>query len=118
MDRNAFVCAVLDLYLGLPDTAARRPSANDRALAGQLFDRGFAFEIVSAALLLASLRRSLKADAAPSLQPVRSLHYFLPVIVELTAAAPDSNYLQHIHSRFSRLRDRLRGQISTGSRGR
>jgi len=118
MDRDAFVHAVLDLYLGLPDTAARRPSSNDLNLARQLFHRGIAFEIVSAALLLASLRRSLHTDSAPSLQAVRSLHYFLPVIAELVASAPDPDYLRHIHVRFAQLIDRQRGQISTGSRGR
>jgi len=118
MERNAFVRAVLDLYLGLPDTAARRPSRTDRDLAGQLFDRGFPFEIVSTALLLASLRRSLNTNTAPPLQPVRSLHYFLPVITELSASAPHPDYLRHIHARFAQLLDRRRGQISTGSRGR
>lgn len=118
MDRNAFVRAVLDLYLGLPDSAARRPSRNDRLLAGQLFDRGIPFEVVTAALHLAAVRRSLQTDTAARLQPVRSLHYFLPLIAEINSSAPDPDYLRYIHRRFTQLLDRLPGQISTASRGR
>ncbi len=118
MDRNPFVRAVLDLYLGLPDTAARRPSSNDLNLAGQLFDRGIAFEIVSAALHLASVRRSLQTNTATPLQPVRSLHYFLPLIAELMTSTQDPDYLRYIHARFVQLLDRRPGQIPTGSRGR
>lgn len=117
MDRTTFVRAVLDLYLGLPDTAARRPSRNDRNLASQLFDRDIPFEIVCAALRLASLRRSMPADTTTPQQPVRSFHYFLPVIAELTATAPDPDYLRYILDRFAQLLDQ-RGQISTGSPGR
>lgn len=117
MDRNAFVRTVLDLYLGLPDTAARRPSSNDRHLAGQLFDRGIPFHVVTAALHLASLRRSLQTNTATPLRPVRSLHYFLPLIAELNTGS-DPDYLRYINDRFTQLLDRQRGQISTGSRGR
>jgi hypothetical protein len=110
MDRISFIRAILDLYLGLPDTAARRPSRNDHALASQLFDRGIALHVVRAALLLASARRSL---AAPALPLIRSLHYFLPVIEELIASGPSEDYLRYIHRRFGHLPGRPSGQIST-----
>lgn len=118
MDRTTFVRVVLDLYLGLPDTAARRPSRNDRQLAGQLFDRGVAIEFVSAAMLLASARRSLRTNTTPPLPAVRSLHYFLSVIDELIASKPTPDYLRHVHARWGHLLGRRCGQFPTHSGGR
>jgi hypothetical protein len=117
-DRNSFVRAVLDLYLGLPDTAARRSSRSDINLARQLFNRGVAFEIVSAAMLLASAGRFARTNTAPSPPPVRSLHYFLPVIDELLASRESPDYLRHIHLRFGHLLRRRCRQIPTDSDGR
>lgn len=83
-ERNTFVRTVLDLYLGLPHSGARRPSPHDRRLAEQLFDRRVPLELIQAALILAILRRSTRSTAPP-LPPVRSLHYFLPLINELVS---------------------------------
>lgn len=112
-DRNRFIRVVIDLYLGLPDTAARRASRHDRILAGQLFDRGLTIELVRAAMLLASARRSAHADRTTPLQPIRSLHYFLPVVEELTASPPDPTYLRYLFVRFGHLIRRPRGQFAT-----
>jgi len=116
-ERNNFVRAVLDLYLGLPHSAARRPSTHDRRLAGQLFDRCVPLELIQAALLLAILRRSARATALP-LPAIRSLHYFLPIIDELLASPPDPDYLRYIHDRFRLIADRSNGHSPTVPDGR
>ena len=67
------------MYVGLPETP-NRPRPLDRKLAQELFERGIEVSIVEAALLLASVRRLARDSSAPKLSPVRSLHYFLPVI--------------------------------------
>jgi len=116
-ERNAFVRAVLDLYLGLPHSAARRPSPNDRRLAEQLFDRGIALPIVRAAMLLAVARRSERPIDAPPLAPIRSLYYFTPVIDELLASLPDPAFIDHINTRFQHLLNRPDGHSPTFSDG-
>jgi hypothetical protein len=117
-ERDNFVHAVLDLYLGLPHSAARRPSRNDRRLANQLFDRGIALQIIRAAMLLALARRSLRPSDAPPLTPIRSLYYFTPVIDELLASTPDPTFIDHLNARFQHLLARPDGQIPTFSNGR
>lgn len=117
-ERDVFVRAVLDLYLRLPRSTARRPSAHDRRLAGQLFDRGIALHIVRAAMLLAIARRSLRPASAPPLTPIRSLYYFTPVIDELLASTPDSSFIDHINIRFQHLLTRPDGHFPTFSDGR
>lgn len=105
-ERQLFVRTVLDLYLGLPHSAARRPSLHDRRLAEQLFTRGVPLDLIHAALHLATLRRFNRPLDAPALQPVRSLHYYGPIIDELLALPPDPDYVRYIHARFQTLVDR------------
>lgn len=114
-ERNSFVRAVLDLYLGLPHSAARRPSRSDRLLAEQLFDRAVPFEIVQAAFRLALARRDCRPPSDPPLPLVRSLHYFTPIIDELLAAP--HHYTDYINSRFRDLLPRSYGQTPTLSGG-
>jgi hypothetical protein len=56
LDLAGYVTAVLNLYLGLPETPLRA-SAQDRKLARQLHQRGVALRVVESACLLASVRR-------------------------------------------------------------
>lgn len=91
-----FVAAVLSLYLGLPDVAARRASRLDRELATILFRRGITLEQVEAALLVAHLRRAMRPNPLP---PVRSLHYFLGVIDEITGQPLDPAWLDYLRGR-------------------
>lgn len=116
-ERNSFVRAVLDLYLGLPHSAARRPSPHDRRLAEQLFDRGITLRIIRAAMLLAIARRSLRPIDAPPLTPIRSLFYFSPVIDELLASTIDPTFIDHINERFQHLLPRQDGHFPTLSDG-
>lgn len=90
---NDFVSRVLSLYLGLPDVAARRASRLDRELAAALFRRGITLDQVEAGMLLAHQRRALRQTPLP---PIRSLHYFVPVIDEIVSQPLDLSWLDYL----------------------
>jgi hypothetical protein len=97
--RADYLKRLLDLYCGLPHTAARRPSRYDRQLAEQLFDRGLELPIIEAAFLLAIARRTRHDLQAPTLPRIRSLAYFLPIIEEVLQQPPDAGYLDYLRAR-------------------
>jgi hypothetical protein len=107
MNRTAYVRALLTLYCGLPQTAARRASPSDRRLAAQWFDQEIPMTIVETAFLLALGRRTARSPDLPPLPPIRSLAYFVPVIEELLLDPPDPGYLTYLLLR------RQRDQIPT-----
>lgn len=86
---------VIQAYLRLPHTPARARD-QDRLLAAQLHQRGVSFTIVEAAFLLATLRRIHRPPDAEPLNPIHSLHYFLPVIEELRQRPPSASYLRYL----------------------
>lgn len=81
-DLETYLQALLDLYLHLPDTP-QRVSRHDLRLARHLWERQIPLPMIDTALLLASARRAARSPDAVPLGPIRSLHYFLPVIEEL-----------------------------------
>ena len=85
--RSTYVQTLLKAYLDLPETPLQSRPA-DRRLAHQLYDRALPLKTVQTALLLASARRLTREPQAPPLQPIRSLHYFVPVIEESPPSAP------------------------------
>ena len=99
-DLESYRQALLDLYLRLPDTP-RRVSRHDGRLVQQLWERQTPLTTVEAAFLLASLRRAARRPDAIPLGPIRSLHYFLPVIEELlhTPLHHGDAYLAHLRSK-------------------
>ena len=100
MQRRAYVQAVLDAYLELPDTPPRsRPP--DRRLAGQFHDRNIPLPTVRDALLLASARRLLRPKEAPRLVSVRSLYYFVPVIEELLETPLPKGYSRYLQRKIA-----------------
>jgi hypothetical protein len=98
-DAREFIRAVIDLYLALPQTPARARRA-DRDLAAQLHAQNISFPVVRAALLLATVRRLSRSTPLP---PIRSLHYFLPVIEEVRNSFPTSSYIEYLDSKFRQL---------------
>ena len=103
-DDDNYVEKLLDLYLGLPQTPSRA-GRHDRRLAQQLRHQKTPLETVESAFLLAIARRSSRDPALPPLQPIRSLHYFLPVIEELLATGVSSDYLQYLRRKLAPLLD-------------
>lgn len=113
-----YLDAVLETYSSLPGTPPR-PSRQDRRLALDLCRRGVPLRAVRTALLLAAARRSIRAG--PPLPPVRTLHYFLPVVEEVLELPPDPGYLQYLAAKLQPLvaeKDRLRAAGDTSSRPR
>jgi len=81
-DLESYRRTLLDLYLRLPDTPCR-VSRHDVRLLQQLWERQIPLTTVETAFLLASVRHAARRPDAIPLGPIRSLHYFLPVIEEL-----------------------------------
>lgn len=102
LDRDQFVQHVLALYKATPGTRGRvRPA--DRRLAETLHHDGTSTEVIRAALILTAARRSFRSPEAQTLQPVASLHYFLPVIEELQANPLDPDYVEYLQDRIAGL---------------
>ena len=97
-----YVSAVLNLYLGLPETPLRA-SAQDRKLARQLHQRSVALRVVESAFLLASVRRLARPADVPALSPIRSLAYFQPVIEELLSNPAPENYVEYLRLKLQQL---------------
>ncbi len=94
-----YVAAVLDCYTALPDTPIRARK-NDRCLAARLQEQGVPLGIVRAAFVLVTSRRRFRPSDADPLGPIRSLHYFVPVIEELRRTPPDPVYVELLRSRL------------------
>jgi hypothetical protein len=100
-DLETFRQTLLDLYLRLPDTPCR-VSRRDVHLVRQLWERDIPLTTAETALLLGSLRRANRRPDAIPLGPIRSLHYFLPVIEELlhTPLPHGDVYLAYLRSKI------------------
>lgn len=100
--RHLYVSTVLDLYSKTPSTTGRvRPP--DRRLAAELYDRGVPLDLVRLALVLATLRRSLRPSGASPLTTIRSLYYFLPVIDEQLADPPEPSWADYLFGKLSKV---------------
>jgi hypothetical protein len=95
---SSYVAEVLRLYCQLPDTPDR-PRPLDRRLAAALEQRRVPLELIRAAFILATARRTFSASAP--LPPIRSLHYFLPILHELQQQPLDPGYLEHLRRRLT-----------------
>jgi hypothetical protein len=112
--RRHYVSQLIDSYLWLPVTPLRA-SRRDRALAGALYDRGVPLQDVQAALMLAGTRLALRSPQAPSLPPVRTLHYFLPVLEEVRHLRPDPEYLDYLRAKLRPLAEaKENSRVDTG----
>lgn len=101
-DLNDYRQTVIDLYLRLPDTPGRL-SRFDLRLVRDLWERQIPLPLVETALLLASARRAARSPDAYPLGPIRSLHYFSPVIEELllTPLQHGDAYLAYLRTKVS-----------------
>ena len=95
IQQDDYVADVLRLYLDLPETP-RKASLNDKITAIGLHERGIHMTTVESAFLLASVRRLGRSQDLPTLSPIRSLAYFLPVIQEILDKPVSADYLKYI----------------------
>jgi hypothetical protein len=100
---SAYVTALRAALDDLPGPPLRFRST-DRRLALELYRRCVPFELLRAALHLATLRRLVRHVDRPRLAPVRSLYYYLPVVDELLAQSLDPAWVHHLASRLARLK--------------
>ena len=94
-----YVRLIRDLFLKLPITA-NRFNRSDRLLAVELHRRAVPLDLVRSAFVLAAARRLARNPTAPPPPPVRSLHYFLPVIDELQTHPLPPRYLEYLESKL------------------
>jgi len=98
--QSRYVKTVLALYRKLPDTP-KRHSRYDRCLAVRLYQQNLPLPVIENAFLLATARRLLRDPSYPSLNPIRSLHYFLPVIEELLDQPPPQAYFDYLRTKLA-----------------
>jgi len=91
---------LLRLYLALPHTPSRA-SRYDRRLALELRQRQISWKVVETALLLAISRRCLRDPSLQPLSPIRSLHYFLPVIEEVLRMDVSPDYVRYLKRKLA-----------------
>lgn len=98
-----YVQRLLDAYRNTPGTAGRvRPA--DRRLAQRLYHQGVPLPLLRGAFALAAVRRGFRPFDAPPLDPIRSLHYFLPVLEEIQRQPLPEGYLDYLDSKLEQLR--------------
>lgn len=102
-DRDRYVRDILDHYRATPGTRGRIRNA-DRRLAEDLYRRGVPAHDVRAAMILAAARRTFRDPALGPLEPIGSLHYFLPIIHEIQRQSIDPDYLLHVETRLAECR--------------
>ena len=96
----AYIDEVLRFYVQLSDTPDRARTA-DRILAAQLQQQKVPIELIRAAFVLGAARRADRPHPGPPLPPIRSLHYFLPIIEEIRHDS-DPGYLLYLERRAAR----------------
>jgi len=103
--KKDYIRKVLNAYRPTPGTtgAVRR---NDRLLAAALYDRGVSATAVENALVLAASRRIFRPPDAVPLQPIRSLHYVLPVIDEVLQLRISQDYFRYLQFHIDRVRQK------------
>ncbi len=99
LDPRQYTKQLLELYLRTPGTLGH-VRREDRRLAVELHHRGVSLRTAEEAFLLASARRCLRAPDALPLAPVRSLHYFVPVIEELLATPLPDGYYDYLRRKL------------------
>ena len=101
LSKTDYIRKVLDAYRRTPGTTGlvRR---SDRLLATTLYDQGVSFTAIENALVLAASRRIVRPPDAVPLQPIRSLHYLLPVIDEVLQLRISPDYFRYLRSHIER----------------
>ncbi len=93
---EAYVSQLLADYLSLPFVAPHRIARSERLFANQLYQRGIPLSTLRLAMLLAAYRRSTASHP-----PVRSLAYFRPILEEILAHPPPSDFFHFLAHRLA-----------------
>ncbi len=95
--RQHYVQAVLDRYRQTPGVLGRVRRA-DRQLAQRLYQDRVPFYVIDRACVLAAARRIKNNAFSTPLPPIRSLHYFLPVIQEVIRRPPGPRDIEEMRA--------------------
>lgn len=95
--QTSYVAEVLRLYCRLPDTPDR-PRPLDRRLAAELERRRVPLDLIRTAFVLGTARRHFSPSAP--LPPIRSLHYFLPILEQAQQEPPEPGYVEYLRQRL------------------
>lgn len=98
-NRENYIKQALELYRCVPGTLGRI-RREDRLLAADLHDRSIDLSTLESAFVLAAARRCLRSPDAHPLAPIRSMHYFMPVIEEILANPLAAEYLAYLKSKL------------------
>ena len=98
MTRASYVGALIDAYLGAPDTP-NYASKSDWAIATTLFNQNIPLENLLHAIRLACLRRLESSDVGP----ISSLAYFRQVALRLSEDDFEPFYVAYVNSKFQKL---------------
>jgi hypothetical protein len=109
LSKPEYLEQVLNLYTGLAETPARY-SRIDRRLAEDLYHKQIALEDVETAMYLAIARRLMRDENAPPLGPIRSLHYFLPLIEEVRSTPLSPEYRKYLRGKVAAFRNKNKTQ--------
>jgi hypothetical protein len=102
MSPDAYITAVLKMYLELPETPSRA-GPYDRKTAIDLHSRRITLFTIEGAMLLASLRRLGRPADYPRLTPIRSLAYFKSTVEELLVQPIPDDYLEYLRRKVRTL---------------
>jgi hypothetical protein len=102
ISKSDYITQVLHLYLMLAETPNRH-SRLDRRLAEEFYEQQIELEQVEAAMILATARRYFRSGDAPTLGPIRSLHYFVPVIKEVRRLPLSADYIAYLRRKLAEI---------------
>ncbi len=102
MTKREYIAEVLREYASLPHTPDRARTY-DRRLAAQFHDQHVPRKTISAAFVIAIVRRSQRPASQPPLDLIRSLAYFQPIILQLLKKPLDEGYIQYMTHRYRQI---------------
>jgi hypothetical protein len=97
--RQEYLRAVIECYRKTPGVLGHVRRA-DRDLAARLYDQRIPLFVIEQACLLAAARRIRNNAFEAPLPPIRSLHYFLPIIQEIRERPPGPRELEILRDVF------------------
>jgi hypothetical protein len=94
-ERQNYIRTILSLYAQTPGVAVSA-RGSDSTLAGCFFDRQIPIDVVESALVLGAARRMYSRTGVRVFPPIRSLHYFAPIVEEVLHEPLPPNYVRYL----------------------
>ena len=99
--KERYIRKIIDLYLNLPETPTRC-ARSDIQLASKWYQEQIKPGDVQAAMLIATARRLFRRNTHESpLGPIRTLHYFQPVLQEVRQQPLEADYVEYLRKNIN-----------------